>query len=46
MTDEAKSKINGEWTIEDARGMYNIDRWGAEYFSINAAGRVVARRGS
>ena len=43
MTDDATSKMNSEWTIEDARGVYNIDRWGAEYFGINAAGRVVAR---
>ena len=43
MMDDATSKKNSEWTIEDARGVYNIDRWGAEYFGINAAGRVVAR---
>ncbi|SVD11546.1 uncharacterized protein METZ01_LOCUS364400, partial [marine metagenome] len=43
MTDDAASKMNSEWTIEDARGVYNIDRWGAEYFGINAAGCVVAR---
>ena len=43
MTDDAASKMNSEWTIEDARGVYNIDRWGAEYFGINAAGRVVAQ---
>jgi len=43
MTDAAANKMNSDWTIEDARGVYNIDRWGAEYFGINAAGRVVAR---
>ena len=29
------------WTIQDARTLYNIDRWGAKYFDINEAGRVV-----
>ena len=31
------------WTIEDARNLYNINRWGAKYFDINDAGRVVAK---
>jgi arginine decarboxylase len=31
------------WTIESARKLYNIDRWGARYFDINEAGNVVAR---
>jgi arginine decarboxylase len=30
------------WTVEDARHLYNINRWGAKYFDINAAGHVVA----
>ncbi|MBM3848253.1 MAG: arginine decarboxylase, partial [Verrucomicrobia bacterium] len=30
------------WTLDDARQMYNITRWGAKYFDINAAGHVVA----
>ena len=30
------------WSIDDARGVYHIDRWGAGYYDINAAGRVVA----
>ncbi|MBL9171742.1 MAG: biosynthetic arginine decarboxylase [Verrucomicrobiales bacterium] len=30
------------WSVEDARQMYNISRWGARYFDINTAGRVVA----
>src|SRR3954470_6490661 len=33
----------GSWNIQDARAMYNIDRWGAKYFDINEEGRVVAR---
>ncbi len=31
------------WNIESARGLYNIQRWGAKYFDINDAGHVVAR---
>jgi arginine decarboxylase len=30
------------WTIDDARNLYNIHRWGAKYFDINDAGHVVA----
>src|SRR5213080_3522143 len=30
------------WDIQSARSLYNIDRWGAKYFDINEAGRVVA----
>jgi len=30
------------WTIESARGLYNIQRWGAKYFDINEAGHVTA----
>ena len=30
------------WSIESARGLYNIQRWGAKYFDINDAGHVVA----
>ncbi len=31
-----------DWTIQSARNLYNIDRWGAKYFDINEAGNVVA----
>src|SRR2546429_7682317 len=31
------------WGIQDARNLYNIHRWGAKYFDINEAGRVVAK---
>jgi len=30
------------WDIQSARNLYNINRWGAKYFDINEAGRVVA----
>src|SRR5881409_3960429 len=31
------------WSIQHARNLYNIHRWGAEYFDINEAGRVIAK---
>ena len=31
------------WNIQSARNLYNIDRWGANYYDINAEGHVVAR---
>src|SRR6184192_219794 len=31
------------WSAQDARNLYNINRWGAKYFDINEAGRVVAK---
>ena len=31
------------WSVEVARDTYHIGRWGAGYFDINPAGRVVAR---
>src|ERR1051326_6089638 len=34
---------NEGWSIQHARAMYNIHRWGARYFDINDAGRVVAK---
>ena len=36
-TDESRS-----WDLQTARGVYNINRWGAKYFDISEAGRVVA----
>src|SRR6266700_635677 len=37
------SDTNPPWDIQQARNLYNIHRWGAKYFDINDAGRVVAR---
>lgn len=31
------------WSIEEARNLYNIHRWGASYFDINEQGRVIAQ---
>jgi len=30
------------WDLQQARALYNIDRWGAKYFDINAEGEVAA----
>src|SRR4051812_48414874 len=35
--------VTEPWSIQDARNLYNIHRWGAKYFDINEAGRVVAK---
>ncbi|HEX7469126.1 MAG TPA: biosynthetic arginine decarboxylase [Verrucomicrobiae bacterium] len=34
---------NESWNIQDARNLYNIQRWGAKYFDVNEAGHVVAK---
>src|SRR3954469_9680302 len=31
------------WSVQHARNLYNVQRWGAKYFDINDAGRVVAK---
>jgi len=31
------------WSIQAARDLYNIRRWGADYFDINESGHVVAK---
>lgn len=40
MTDRADEKA---WDARRARELYNIDRWGGNYFDINDAGNVVAK---
>src|SRR5438445_8634620 len=34
---------NVPWDAQQARNLYSIQRWGAEYFDINENGRVVAK---
>src|SRR5438270_1757721 len=34
---------NEPWSVQQARNLYNIHLWGAQYFDINEAGRVVAK---
>ncbi|MDA1274769.1 MAG: biosynthetic arginine decarboxylase [Verrucomicrobia bacterium] len=36
------SDASGQWDIQSARTLYNIDRWGSDYFDINPQGHVVA----
>jgi arginine decarboxylase len=31
------------WSVQEARNLYNIHRWGAGYFDVSEAGRVVAK---
>ncbi len=35
-------KAAAKWTSTDSAELYRVDSWGAPYFSINPAGRVVA----
>src|SRR5712671_3095490 len=37
------TEANGAWSIQEARNLYNVHLWGAKYFDINEAGRVVAK---
>ncbi|MEY4300761.1 MAG: Biosynthetic arginine decarboxylase, partial [Verrucomicrobiota bacterium] len=32
-----------DWDVSSALALYNVERWGSPYFSVNAAGHVVAR---
>jgi arginine decarboxylase len=32
-----------EWSIDDAKGLYNVDGWGAGFIDINQSGNVVVR---
>ncbi len=34
------------WTIEDSNELYNISRWGKDYFAINKKGNIVVRTGA
>ena len=43
MTITEPSVATPPWSIQAARDLYSIQRWGAKYFDINEAGQVVAR---
>jgi len=44
MSDHSEPGSSSEtWSIASARALYNIHRWGAGYFDINAEGHVVAK---
>jgi arginine decarboxylase len=37
------SEASEPWDVQQARNLYSVHRWGAEYFDINEAGRVIAK---
>jgi arginine decarboxylase len=37
------SQAGGDWDVQQARNLYNIQSWGAGYFDINESGRVIAK---
>jgi arginine decarboxylase len=41
--ERAAEAVRVPWTCDDARGVYNIDGWGAGFFDINEQGHVVVR---
>lgn len=44
MSDPSDPGLPAEsWSIESARAVYNVQRWGAGYFDINEEGHVVAK---
>ncbi|MGQ0643531.1 MAG: biosynthetic arginine decarboxylase [Gemmatimonadaceae bacterium] len=32
-----------DWSVEQAKALYNIDGWGASFFDVNEAGHVIVR---
>ncbi len=40
MTNFEPKKLKNIWTIKDSIEIYNIDKWGDKYFSINAKGNI------
>ena len=40
-TPEIETDTASGWSVDDAREMYGIDRWGLRYFDIDRAGDVV-----
>ena len=37
------SPVTPEWSVEDAKALYNVEGWGAGFIDINAGGHVVVR---
>ena len=37
------SNVGESWDVQQARNLYNVQRWGAGYFDINESGRVTAK---
>ncbi|HRE32372.1 MAG TPA: biosynthetic arginine decarboxylase, partial [Candidatus Berkiella sp.] len=38
-----KKTTHNDWTIEDARDVYNVDHWSDGYFDINQQGELIAK---
>ena len=38
---EEHPEAGREWTVEDAKELYGVDRWGLRYFDVNSAGDVM-----
>ena len=43
MSKSPSSPTTDNWSIEEAKRTYHIDRWGLSYFDIDEEGRVVAQ---
>ncbi len=43
MSDSSPSQPAAEWSIDEAKRTYHIDRWGLGYYDIDAEGQVVAQ---
>jgi arginine decarboxylase len=39
----AEAPATPQWTVEDSKTLYNIEGWGAGFFDVNPAGRVIVR---
>ena len=39
----ARRGMEPAWSVDDSRSLYSIKGWGAGFFDINNAGRVVVR---
>jgi arginine decarboxylase len=39
----APSPVAPEWSVEDAKALYNVEGWGAGFIDINSSGHVVVR---
>ena len=37
------SNVSEGWDVQQARNLYNVQRWGAGYFDISESGRVIAK---
>ena len=43
IAEDAAAETGSNWSIDDARALYNIEGWGASFFDINEKGHVIVR---